>query len=1296
MRHLIKYCTLIFLLIVKQLASQNSNVTVWECATELGNSSNPQLNTQSAQNCSKISSDWHTRYKLMETFIPNGASYEAVKTIPINLVIFGEDDGTQFPFHIGLDMPSMATYYNSLGIEIPNPYSTSSNQVNNFEAWLNSTNVNTSAPNNVAAIETPQGSGNFIPYNFNICNPASLPDSKIRYEIKHYYFYQNSTINNAQVTFSAYAIAENAAGNPYPMINEGSNFQHIVDGQAINLHLGLNPDAAAQVNCFLYKYFNYPGAGGWSQHGTYSSQPILYTTSASKIYEYLVDPPAATFPYGPDDWDDVSGYAFFYGHLPHELGHRLSLGHIYDSEIITPTNIDFLDDIYECINPQHFRMGNNLMGQDNPQAISPKQMGRMHRSLSTDNVWYGGAAAPARNFAFGYSTTPHEVIGNEIWDFTYKSYNDIVVKEGATLTLRCRLEMVPEASIIVERGGLLIVDGATITSARCGGKEHEGLWKGIQVWGDKDKAQYQMTPQGFYCQGRLEVRNGAIIENAEVAIQANRPDYWTYGGGIVKIVGSTIRNCWKGVHFTRYLVKSASYIKYATFETTSDLINGDVPQTFIEGWEFKGLKVNACTFRNTNPNVSSYNDLGKGIYLESAKSEIAGLTTATLTDFCDETNPDWQPNVFENLYKGVELLNFGGMQTNGVFTSTITRNFFKNCIYGIECAGMPAVTINQNKVLLGGNSVFHDRNEGILHHSNTGFIISENCISQVGNNANYTGGIVISDVGGGDNQVYRNKSYDCDHAYVSNGKNRSASVNPNSTYSGLQFLCNQNQGSQLFNLVVESDGIDPLNPMNGIRYYQGGFGNATNPFSAANIFTNGCLVIDGDVYNNTINDIIYYHSIVPQETPICISVNVIPEIATTNTCATLILPQSAGSILSQNQKNLLLADFAIKNSQYLAVSIIYNNIIDNGNTQSLLQMISTSMPTNAVELRNILLNNSPNLSNAVIQDLISENTILQNSDLLSIISANPDIAHNEEFLRMLRDKTNPMDEWMIEFLREAGTYQTNRTLLEQTFMQKQSEKDAIAWKMVRHLLNDTVSDTLFHSVLHQWLNIIGSPKAKYMIAEDYASMGNFNAALQLLNDMEERFLDRYEVSELQGVKAWFTLQSQLYSEGRNIYELTNSELNSIKQLAENQRLYGLAGTFAANVLNHYEPESHKLMTIYPDINNRSMTDNERNQKKRRTIKKLSSSKQNTTLPSAISIYPNPANNLVTVNLDNTSNVVKICLYSIKGDLILTKQLLGEKTFTLNVADIESGTYNIEFTDNKGNIIKSERLIVRNE
>lgn len=1289
MRHLLKFYTLIFILMINQVAAQNPNVTFWECATDLSNSSSSQLNTQSTQNCSKTSSDWLNQYQFMDNYIPNASSFEAIKTIPINLVIFGEDDGSQYPFHIGLDMPNMATYYDQFGIEIPNPYSTSSNLANSFEAWLNSTNVNTAAPTNAAQI---LNSGNFIPYNFNICNPASLPDSKIRYVIKHYYFYQNSTINNAQVTFSAYAIAENAAGNTYPMINEGSNFQHIVDGQAINLHLGINPDAAAQVNCFLYKYFNYPGAGGWSLEGTYSSQPILYTASASKIYEYLVAPPDSTFPYGPDDWDDISGYAFFFGHLPHELGHRLSLGHIYDSEIITPTNIEFLDDIFECISPQRFRMGNNLMGQDNPIAISPKQMGRMHRILSTDKSIIPGNST--RHFAYGYSAIPHEITGNETWDFTFKSYNDIVVKKGATLTLTCRLEMVKEAAIIVEQGGLLVVDGATITSARSAGTDHEGLWKGIQVWGDSNKGQYQLDPQGFYYQGRVEVRNGAIIENAEIAIQAWKPGSWINGGGIIKTTVATIRNCWKGIHFGFYnIYNSASYSRNSTFETTADLINGDVPQTFIEGWAFKGVKVNSCIFRNTNPNAIDTNQLGRGIYLESAKGIIVGLTTATVTDFCDETNPDWQPNVFENLFKGVELVNFGMQQTNGLFTSTVTRNYFKNCITSIECRGMPAVSINQNKILLGGNSVYHTDNEGIKHLSYSGFSVSENCIEQIGTNADKTVGILISEVGGDNNQVYKNKSKNNEYAYLSNGKNRTAAPT-NQIYKGLQFLCNQNFGTQEYDIAVEGDGTLPTDPMNGIRYYQGGTGSNTNSNSAGNLFTNYCPTIESDIYNITPNPIEYFYANNAAEMPQCYSLNVSAQQTTIqNQCLTSIINQNGSSILTPNQKNLLLADFVIKNSQFLAVAIIHNNIIDDGNTQNLLQTISTTLPTDFLSLRNLMLNNSPNLSELVIQNLVSESTILQNSDLLSIIAANPDVARNEELLRMLRDKTNPMDEWMIEFLREAGTYETNRKLLEQTYAQKQFEREEIAWKMVRHLLSDTITDTLNHTELHQWLNIIGSPRAKYMIADDYASIGKFNDAFTVLNMMQERYLDRYEKMELLGMKAWLSLQITLNSDGRNIFELTTAELESIKPFAENERIYGLAGTFAANVLNHYKPKSYLLPNIYPTNTNNIRTSNTGNpNNKRRTIKKLVNNKTN--VKSEIGIYPNPVNNFVNIDLNNSPMVYKVNIYSLKGDMVLSQVIVGEKLVKLNVANLSNGTYNLELFDNKGNIIESEKLIVQ--
>jgi hypothetical protein len=53
-------------------------------------------------------------------------------------------------------------------------------------------------------------------------------------------------------------------------------------------------------------------------------------------------------------------------------------------------------------------------------------MARMHRALTTD--FYDYYAKVTRHYAYGYSSTPHEISTNETWDFIFKSYNDIVIR----------------------------------------------------------------------------------------------------------------------------------------------------------------------------------------------------------------------------------------------------------------------------------------------------------------------------------------------------------------------------------------------------------------------------------------------------------------------------------------------------------------------------------------------------------------------------------------------------------------------------------------------------------------------------------------------------------------------------------------------------------------------------------------------------------------------------------------------------------------------------------------------------
>ena len=162
------------------------------CATESENIDfTPFTSQNSIQNCSKTSSDWLNHFRLPNSYKPTATSYIGIKTIPINMVIFGEDDGSLFPFHIGTDMPNMATYYDMNGIEIPNPYTTTSQDVDLFEAWINRPFQNPEPPLGAGIYYNGPGPEDDVPYSFEICNPSSLPDSKIRFIINHFYFYKN-------------------------------------------------------------------------------------------------------------------------------------------------------------------------------------------------------------------------------------------------------------------------------------------------------------------------------------------------------------------------------------------------------------------------------------------------------------------------------------------------------------------------------------------------------------------------------------------------------------------------------------------------------------------------------------------------------------------------------------------------------------------------------------------------------------------------------------------------------------------------------------------------------------------------------------------------------------------------------------------------------------------------------------------------------------------------------------------------------------------------------------------------
>ena len=72
---------------------------------------------------------------------------------------------------------------------------------------------------------------------------------------------------------------------------------------------------------------------------------------------------------------------------------------------------------------------------------------------------------------------------------------------------------------------------------------------------------------------------------------------------------------------------------------------------------------------------------------------------------------------------------------------------------------------------------------------------------------------------------------------------------------------------------------------------------------------------------------------------------------------------------------------------------------------------------------------------------------------------------------------------------------------------------------------------------------------------------------------------------------------------------------------------------------------------------------------------------------AVRIYPNPANDIITV--ENTSLLNKetiISIYNMQGQLMLQKDIQQAKT-EINISELHSGMYYIKVKTKKGTIVK---------
>jgi|GEM_PF-696558 len=366
--------------------------------------------------------------------------------------------------------------------------------------------------------------------------------------------------------------------------------------------------------------------------------------------------------------------------LLHEFNHAMGLRHLIGvgSETCNFADPNYLWDVFlggSITCPTNTLAGqdpydpatnhtNNIMDYRQFANMTPLQVGRNHRSAYIGTFKdYVYPTQPA-------NTRPYLITYDQTWDSPTRMYQDVIVKSGNTLTITCDVQMPYDGRILVEKGAKLIVDGGILRSYH-----KKARWRGIDMEGDRDASALQIN------QAYVELKNGAIIEQAESGIRNFTWDNGAEGGGIIKATNSHFYNCWRGIELNDY-EKFVANVNINGCNFTIDDLSGAVFGTPFESqitsWAVKrGVKVQNCTFKI---------ELDQDAYPQ--KQRRGGIQTSKTGMFIYN-------NTFDGFSRGIYATDYAGSADRPV---SIYNNVFEKNTQSIFVAATAYSNIRGNQI----------------------------------------------------------------------------------------------------------------------------------------------------------------------------------------------------------------------------------------------------------------------------------------------------------------------------------------------------------------------------------------------------------------------------------------------------------------------------------------------------------------------------------------------------------------------------------------------------------------------
>ena len=737
---------------------------------------------------------------------------------------------------------------------------------------------------------------------------------------------------------------------------------------------------------------------------------------------------------------------------------------------------------------------------------------------------------------------------------------------------------------------------------------------------------------------------------------------------------------------TAIIVRSgnaANYTKYINidnclFQWTDDAVNHfptiwNVPgPPMISFGRYKGAKLTDCIFENLTA-VDDWSKRGTGVLTFDSKLSISSSSISSPL------------STIVGFRMGIDF-NGGQPYYQG---SNINDVILEKNLVAIDNWKHPRVKIDRNTIHVGLPTGINQldnalvKYEGISLSICSGFEVSENHIfgyidaegKLTDDDLPYTAGIVAKNNTSSNDEIYKNDLHNLNWAQIANGDNNTSNVN-----GGLRYVCNTNTGNNYDFLVADAPGFtgSQVGPVQTDYPNIGETGLGER--AAGNTFTPNNTNAFNDFWNETqAGGIVYRYFLGVNQVPLAYNNLFLPQaFLNSNGCASELTLNVSGNIINQNNLTSWQTHRNSSRSEWLNTRYLWKSLIDNGNTEELTDQVENAYSSNTWIERQKLLDISPFVSDSVLYAVANNTTVFPHPVAMDIFLANPNVLSDKTFIKYLEEKSDPMPEYMIDILKDAGNQTTARTILENEMRSQQSIYMDAAQKIMRARTDDSTYTFLDQlEELKQWRNL----PTEYELIEYYMEMGDYQTALDRYENIPAICdLSKNAKADYELYYSWLNLRRAIHDDNAHMDSLPRAFVAELQLLAEDNP-YSYAGNSAMIVLNEYCGGAYYNVAYAP---------------MEAAIEKSIRRKVKAVELQLMQVYPVPTNNLLNIKLDLPSEPKQKCIITIAdatGKLMQNIVVSNpDQFFTLDLTQWKAGMYQVSlFTD--GRLIQSKKFNV---